>query len=282
MKTDLAIVTGSSSGFGLLTSLALAKKGYRVLATMRNIEKGTHLLAEAEKMDLNERIEIHELDVTDETSVQKFNNLIQNIGQVDILVNNAGYANAGFVEEIPIIEYKQQFETNVFGLIAVTQAVIPLMRKQCKGKIINVSSISGRIGFPGLSPYVASKHALEGFSECLRLELKPFGIDVHLIEPGSFQTNIWSSGKHVTEKSLQVTSPYYESMKKMDAHLQANESQFGDPEDVAMLIANIAQQDNSPFRHPIGKGVKLSIIGKNLLPWKWWEKLVLNKIKSGS
>ncbi|WP_345290140.1 SDR family NAD(P)-dependent oxidoreductase, partial [Streptomyces gulbargensis] len=164
-------------------------------------------------------------------------------GRIDVLVNNAGYAGAGFSEEVSVEEYKAQFETNVFGVMAVTQAILPLMRRQMSGKIINVSSISGRVGFPGLSPYIASKHALEGYSESLRLELKPFGVDVVLIEPGSYQTNIWTTGKKVAEKSLEKDSPYYETMKKMEHYLERSSGNYGDPQEVAKLIVKLAKQD---------------------------------------
>ena len=130
---------------------------------------------------------------------------MEDFGKVDVLINNAGYAGAGFVEEVSMEEYRKQFETNVFGVLAVTKAFLPLMRKQGQGCIINISSISGKVAFPGLSPYIASKHAIEGWSESLRLEMQPFGVKVVLIEPGSYKTNIWSTGKQVAVESLQVT-----------------------------------------------------------------------------
>ncbi|RFU64503.1 SDR family oxidoreductase [Peribacillus saganii] len=282
MKDEIAIVTGSSSGFGLLISLELAKRGYRVIATMRNSDRAFDLMAKASELGIGKNIEIYQLDVVSKESLGKFKVFLSSLGRVDALVNNAGYAGAGFVEEIPIEEYKMQFDTNVFGMIEVTQSVLPYMRKQRKGKVINISSISGRIGFPGLSPYVASKHAVEGWSECLRQEVKAFGIDVALVEPGSYRTNIWSSGKQVTEKSLQIDSPYYEYMKKIEAHLQKNESQYGDPQDVAKKVADIAQQKGVPLRHPIGKGVRVGIFFKNILPWNMWERLVEKGMKSNS
>ncbi|PLS17317.1 short-chain dehydrogenase [Bacillus sp. M6-12] len=282
MKKEIAIVTGSSSGFGLLISLELAKRGFQVIATMRSRERAFELLEKAEVFGVRKNLEIHQLDVVSEESLDKFRVFLDNLGRVDVVVNNAGYAGAGFAEEIPIEEYRRQFDTNVFGLMAVTQAVLPYMRTQRKGKIINISSISGKIGFPGLSPYVASKHAVEGWSECLRLEVKPFGIEVALVEPGSYRTNIWSSGKQVTGKSLQADSPYYDYMKKIEGHLQKNEPQYGDPQDVANKVADLAEQKGVPLRHPIGKGVKMRIFFKNILPWNMWEKLVEKGMKSKS
>jgi NAD(P)-dependent dehydrogenase (short-subunit alcohol dehydrogenase family) len=279
MGNQIAVVTGSSSGFGLLTSLELAQNGFRVIATMRNMNKGFHLVNQAERLGVKERIQLFELDVTSQHSISKWRSFMEELGHIDVLVNNAGFAGAGFVEEIPIDEYRMQFETNIFGVIAVTQAILPLMRKQHKGRIINISSISGRIGFPGLSPYITSKHALEGFSESLRLEMKPYGIDVVLVEPGSYQTNIWSSGKQVTEKSLKMDSPYYETMKKLELHIEKEANKFGDPAEVARLIANIAQKKQTTLRYMVGKGVKIAVILKFILPWKYWERLFLKQLK---
>lgn len=278
MKT--AVVTGSSSGFGFLTALELAKEGYTVLATMRNLTKGNALLKQAEDNALEGSIILQELDVTSEGSISKLKDVLLEIGRVDVLVNNAGFAGAGFIEEIPISEYKAQFDTNVFGMISVTQAVLPLMRKQKSGTIINMSSISGRMGFPGLSPYAASKYAVEGWSECLRLEMNPFGVKVVLLEPGSFQTNIWSSGKQVTEMSQRPDSPYADEMKKLEAYTEKSTETYGDPLEIAKSIAAIVRKKTPRFRYPIGKGVKLTIWLKDRVSWKLWETIVkkmLNK-----
>lgn len=278
MKT--AVVTGSSSGFGFLTALELAKEGYTVLATMRNLTKGNALLKQAERNGLGGLIILQELDVTSEESITRFKDVLIEIGRVDVLINNAGFAGAGFIEEIPVSEYKAQFDTNVFGMISVTQAVLPLMRKQKSGTIINMSSISGRMGFPGLSPYAASKYAVEGWSECLRLEMNPFGVKVVLLEPGSFQTNIWSSGKQVTEMSQRADSPYAAEMRKLEAYTESSAETYGDPLEIAKSIAAIVRKKNPRFRQPIGKGVKLTIWLKDRISWQLWETIVkkmLNK-----
>lgn len=279
MTGKIAIITGSSSGFGLLTSLEFAKKGYFVIATMRNVEKQTELIEQAISLHIERNIKIHQLDVTSKESIEKFTTFINNFGRADILVNNAGYASGGFIEEITIEEYRKQFETNVFGAIAVTQAVLPIMRKQKQGKIINVSSISGKMGFPGLSPYVSSKCALEGWSESLRLEVKPFGIEVSLIEPGSYNTNIWEIGQKLAETTSKFESPYKEYMKKIEQHINNGSETLGDPKDVAEKIVAIAESTKPTLRYPIGKGVKLMILLKSMLPWKWWEFLVLKRLK---
>lgn len=279
MTEKIVIITGSSSGFGLHTSLEFAKNGYLVIATMRNVEKQTELIEKATSLHIEQNIKIHPLDVTSEESIGKFTAFINNLGRIDILINNAGYASGGFAEEIPIEEYRKQFETNVFGAIAVTQAILPIMRRQKRGKIINVSSISGKMGFPGLSPYVASKYALEGWSESLRLEVKPFGIDVSLIEPGSYNTNIWEIGQKLAEATSESESPYKEYMKKIEQHIHNGSETLENPKDVAEKIVAIAESQHPTLRYPIGKGVKLMILLKNLLPWKWWEFLVLRRFK---
>ncbi|GAA0335056.1 oxidoreductase [Bacillus carboniphilus] len=280
MVNRVAVVTGASSGFGMQTSIELAKEGFHVLATMRNVQKKDTLIKRVEELGIKERVETYELDVTSEASIIKWKRFMEEKqGRIDVLVNNAGYAGAGFSEEVSVEEYKAQFETNVFGVMAVTQAILPLMRRQMSGKIINVSSISGRVGFPGLSPYIASKHALEGYSESLRLELKPFGVDVVLIEPGSYQTNIWTTGKKVAEKSLEKDSPYYETMKKMEHYLERSSGNYGDPQEVAKLIVKLAKQDKVGLRYPVGKGVKRTIRLKQWLPWRIWENILLKQLK---
>jgi NAD(P)-dependent dehydrogenase (short-subunit alcohol dehydrogenase family) len=279
MNNKIAVITGTSSGFGLMTAIELARKGFTVAASMRNTSKSAELLREAKKHKVESKIIVYELDVTDEVSIQTFQSqIIKDFGKVDLLVNNAGYAGAGFVEEVSMVEYRKQFETNVFGVFAVTKAFLPLMRKQGQGWIINISSISGKVAFPGLSPYIASKHALEGWSESLRLEMQPFGVKVVLIEPGSYKTNIWSTGKQVAAESLQSQSPYHEYMKRIEGYISEGEKSFGDPLEIARKITEIAVMENPKLRFPIGNGVKASILVRNFLPWKLWEKIIISKL----
>ncbi|MBT2644971.1 SDR family oxidoreductase [Bacillus sp. ISL-41] len=275
MKT--AIVTGCSSGFGELIAIELAKTGYNVIATMRNLKKQDTLLRLAAAESVTDKITVFPLDVTQQQSIEELKIFVESLVSVDLLVNNAGYAQGGFCEELSVEEYRNQFETNFFGVIAVTQAILPFMRKQRSGKIINMSSISGRFGFPGLSAYVASKHALEGYSESLRLELKPFGIEVVLIEPGSYRTNIWKSIENV---SMPNESPYELLKDSIMKNLTAGQDSYGDPLDVARLAAMIASNESQPnLRYPIGKGVRTMIQLKNYLPWKTIERIVLKKLK---
>lgn len=279
MDKKIAVITGASSGFGLLTTLELAKKDYLVIATMRNLNKHEDLISQATKLNLQQNITVQQLDVTDQNSIHNFQLYIKEINRVDLLINNAGYANGGFVEEIPVEEYRKQFETNLFGAISITQLVLPYMREQKSGKIINISSISGQVGFPGLSPYVSSKYALEGWSESLCLEVKPFGIDVALIEPGSYNTNIWEVGKQLATNQSDTSSPYKEYMGKIQKHINSGSDTFGNPLEVANKIIEIAESKRTNLRYPIGKGVKFMIFAKRILPWRLWEYLVLRSFK---
>jgi NAD(P)-dependent dehydrogenase (short-subunit alcohol dehydrogenase family) len=279
VNRKIAIVTGANSGFGLLSSIELAECGYKVLATMRDLSKSGELMDSAKDKGVEALIIPLPLDVTSAVSIQNFkSDLTQGYDSIDLLLNNAGFAIGGFAEEVDLKEYREQFETNVFGVMAVTQVVLPFMRKQRKGKIINMGSISGRFGFPGLSPYVSSKHALEGYSESLRLELKPFGIEVFLIEPGTYQTNIWTTGMKVASGSLIKESPYHTYMEKIQSEMEAGQSSLGNPAEIAAIVGAIGTGKISRFRIPAGKGTRFAILLKSILPWSIIEKIVLNKL----
>ena len=244
---------------------------------MRDIGKGNLLIDQCKDQNIFNNIHIYQLDVTSTNSIEKFKLFLTGWKTIDVLVNNAGIAIGGITEEIPIEEYHLQFETNFFGVIRVTQAVLPLMRTQGSGRIINLSSISGRMGFPGLSPYVASKYALEGFSESLSLEVRPFGIDVILVEPGSYHTSIWNAVDAIEHNS---DSPYYSYQSSLMNVMEMGKHNHEDPIEVAKLITQIALQKKTPrFRYPIGKGVKRNLVLKKFLPWRSIEKLILKNYK---
>jgi NAD(P)-dependent dehydrogenase (short-subunit alcohol dehydrogenase family) len=279
MAKKTVLITGASSGFGMLAAQRLAKTGYHVIATMRNMEKAADFKEIVRNDGLDENVTLLHLDVTSDDSIRALKQFLNESGKIDILINNAGFAFGGFGEEITVDEYREQFETNFFGVIAVTQAVLPIMRSQQSGKIINMSSISGLIGFPGLSPYVSSKHALEGFSESLRLEVKPCGIDVILIEPGSFSTNIWTTGKRVSPLSMKEDSPYYEYMTGIEEELERGREKLGDPLEVIELIMKLCEKkEETKLRYTVGKGVRLSLFLKRVLPWRIWESVIIRKI----
>jgi NAD(P)-dependent dehydrogenase (short-subunit alcohol dehydrogenase family) len=276
-KQPVAFVTGASSGFGLLTSVALAGEGYRVLASMRDLDNKGRLEAVAKEAGVTDRIEIVQLDVTDFSTVETvIQDVIHRYGRIDLLVNNAGYAAGGFTEELTVEEWRQQFETNFFGLVAVTKAVLPSMRERRSGKIVNISSISGRIGFPSMGPYVASKFAVEGFSESLRLEMLPYGVHVVLIEPGSYKTDIWSKGLGAV--TINPNSPYAKEMKTILKYVNQVADTAPAPDEVIQQIVQVAKSPSPKLRYPVGKGVKLGIVLKNVLPWKWWERMMTKRL----
>lgn len=278
MTKCIVVVTGAGSGFGLDTSLAFARKGYRVYATVRSLSRAQKLQEAIRTEQLTEEMEILEMDITKPKQIESvMKEIADKERKIDILVNNAGFAMAGFSEDLSLEEWREQFETNLFGLVSVTNHVLPIMRKEKKGKIINISSISGRVGLPGISAYAASKHAVEGYSESLRLEMKDFGIDVCLIEPGSYQTNIWNSGKKLAKASQQKESPYYLQTIKLQNYISANKETFGDRKEVIEQILRVARSKYPRLRYIVGASSKGMLLLKKLIPWKWWEYLALTQ-----
>ena len=266
-KVVVAVVTGSSSGIGFETSLLLAKNGFFTYATMRNLDKSNKII----DLKLKEKLplEVLELDVTDDKSVKEAIEKIANEqGTVDVLVNNAGYALVGPLEELSIQEFKEQFETNVFGAIRVTQAVLPIMRKQRHGTIVNISSIAGRIGFPLTSAYVSSKFALEGLSESMAYEINQFGTKVVLIEPGVIKTNFDRNlklGKNVSTTNDR-NSPYADITEKRIAGFKPRFENGISAIEVAKVILKAITSKNVPSesRYLVGNdALKLMEIRKN-------------------
>lgn len=217
-----AIVTGANSGFGKLITLRLAQQGYTVIAGVRQETNAKKLAEEVKNAALSESIHIEALDVTDTQSIQAFQKRLNAYAPIHLLVNNAGTAYAGFAEEVPVDQYREQFEVNVFGVMEMTQAVLPLMTSGAK--ILNMSSISGLMGMPALSPYVSSKFALEGYTESLRIELAAFGIQAALIEPGSFQTNIWNTSMNEQMTPPAAGSKYTTIYENMMSYIEAQKT----------------------------------------------------------
>lgn len=278
IQEKIALVTGTSSGFGLLTALQLAGKGYQVIATMRDLSRNTELLIQAEQAGVHKRIHFMTLDVTDSASIHAAVTWVtESFGRIDVLVNNAGFAVGGFIEEVSMEEWRRQMETNFFGLVAVTKAVLPVMREQREGLIVNVSSVSGLTGFPGYGPYAASKWAVEGFSESLRQEMAPFGVRVVLVEPGSFRTPIWEKG--IGGLQTRDTSPYKQKLEEVLRYSRRTAETAPDPREVAELIGRITSIPAPKLRYPVGKGSRILILGKALLPWKTLERIIAKGLK---
>ena len=251
----VVLITGSSSGIGKYTALEMARRGHRVFASMRNLESARFIRADARKAQLT--LEILQLDVTDPASVT---NAVQQVareaGAVEVLVNNAGTASAGVVEDFTDQEIRDVFETNFFGAVRTTRAVLPALRARRSGTIIMMSSISGLRTFPFVSVYSASKFALEAISNGLRYELRPFGIRVVLIEPGNFRTRAGSNmhfPKRTASGSGEATAdPMYRTLAMRPPH-PFPVFPFGDAHDVASLAAHIAESDDPRARYLIGK-----------------------------
>lgn len=278
MPEKIALVSGASSGFGLLTSIELSKAGFRVVATMRDLGRRERLDQAIASTGMTSKVDIRALDVTKFDTIQAFvDGVVRDYGRLDVLVNNAGFAVAGFAEDIKLDELRLQFETNFFGAVAMTKAALPTMRRQRSGHIIQVSSIAGLHGTVTASSYAASKHALEGWSESLRMELNTLGIKVVLVEPGAFQTDIWTRGAVMGEHATKETSPNIQRSRRMRERVQ--QLPKADPIVVAQLIVAIAQNPNPKLRYLVGRDAKIQLALKRLLPWKWHEKVVANFLK---
>ncbi len=274
-QEKVAVVTGSSSGIGFETSLLLSRNGFHTYATMRNLSKSKKINDIAEKENLP--LKVLQLDVTDNKSVKDSINQIKNErSRIDVLVNNAGYDVMGAVEDISLDEFKSQFETNFFGVIRVTKEVIPIMRNQGVGNIINISSIGGRIGIPLNTAYISSKFALEGLSESMRYELEQFGIDVILIEPGVVKTNFFENADVVNNKTNNKTSAYSQLTQKLfegfEPMLKSNSSSL--PSDVAEVIYQAIQSNNRDIRYLVGKDAVSIINTRQKLSDKEFENWI--------
>jgi NAD(P)-dependent dehydrogenase (short-subunit alcohol dehydrogenase family) len=253
--TRVAVVTGTSSGIGFETVLTLARNGFYTYATMRNLKKSTSIKEIANKEALP--LKVIEVDVDDDLSAK---NAIQEITsekqRIDILVNNAGYGLIGPIEDIPIEEdIKPQFETNLYGVVRVTQQVLPIMRRKKSGRIINVSSIGGIVGYPFSAAYCSTKFALEGLSESLSYEVDQFGIKVILIEPALVISDFHNNVKMAVKKGANPDdSSYTQMMQKLFAEYKQVEEQYQIPaEEVAKAILNAAIVDNPDQRYLVGK-----------------------------
>ena len=275
MNSKVAVITGSSSGIGLRTTVEMAKAGYQVVATMRDLARRTHL-EEALPAELKSKVDVRRLDVTEfDTIPRVVNAIVRDHGRIDVLVNNAGFAVGGFAEDVKLEELRKQLETNFFGHVAMTKAVLPVMRVQHAGHVIMLSSVLGVIGQPVLSSYCASKFALEGWTEAARIEMAPLGVKLVLVEPGAFKTDIWTRNVLVSQGALSPESPNKERSRKYTDGVK--KTHMGDARDVARLIVRIAQDPNPKLRYRIGRDAALGYWMRCILPWNTWEKMVAKR-----
>ena len=275
-KKKVALVTGSSSGIGYETALLLARNGFDTFATMRNMNKSKEITEVSKRENLPLRV--MQLDVNDDRSVaDAINNILNEKKSIEVVVNNAGYGLMGSVEESSLDEIKAQFETNFFGAIRVIKEVIPIMRKQRTGTIVNVSSVAGRIGFPMGSAYVSSKFALEGLSESMSYELKQFGIKIVLIEPGVINTNF---ALVTPKKALEANSSYSQLMNKLEENLFSTIANGTPPKDVANVILHSITKESPEHRYLVGNdAVELINARKNSTDEEFEKMIVANLLK---
>jgi short-subunit dehydrogenase len=274
----VAVVTGSSTGIGFETSLLLARNGFYTYATMRNLDKSKPITSLKQKEKLS--LEILQLDVTADESVKEaINKITSEQERIDVLINNAGYALVGAFEELSIEEFKEQYETNVFGVIRVTQAVLPIMRNQRCGTIVNISSIAGKIGFPLTSAYVSSKFALEGVSESMAYEIEQFGIKVILIEPGVIKTNFDNNLKIGKRVHNNQNSSYAEMTQKRITGFKSRFENGSPSIDVAkMILKAITSENPTKLRYLVGNDAFKLIKIRNNVSDKKFRKLVIKSV----
>ncbi|GMK44509.1 short-chain dehydrogenase/reductase [Paenibacillus glycanilyticus] len=262
-------ITGSSRGFGRSLAEAVLANGDQLVATARRPEQ----LADLEARYGN-RVRLVPLDVTSyEQAEAAIRTAVEAFGRLDVVVNNAGYGNVSSIEETPMEDFRAQVETNLWGVVHVTKAALPVLREQGHGHIVQFSSIGGRTGAPGLGPYQMSKWAVEGFSEVLAKEVNPLGIKVTLIEPGGFRTD-WagSSMQHIEPRD-----EYKDTVGGLLKHLrEVTGKENGDPEKAAQAILAIASEENPPLRLLLGSdavAIANAVDTGKLAETKRWEKL---------
>lgn len=260
------LITGASSGFGLLIANELHNKGYNVIGTSRN----------PEKIQSTVPFKIIALDLDSEQSINTLpDRLFKEIGQLDILINNAGFLVNGIAEEIPVEMGRKQFETNFWGTIKVTNAILPHFRKQKSGKIITVGSITGLVAFPSTAYYAASKHALEGYYKALRYELTEFNIRVAMIEPGSFKTNIVENASTTVNKIEDYNGLRAKTERYADFIVEQGEN----PAIVAEKVLKVVETENPKFRNLVGKGLSV-LVNLQHFAYGIMEKTILKQLNN--
>lgn len=265
------LITGTSSGIGQATVVALATRGWRVFATMRNLEKRGLLDQALIDAGVQDGVEIQQLDVASGTSIKSATEAVlsRTGNKLDAVVHNAGVAAAGALEDVSASELRRVMETNFFGVVELTRALLPIFREQGSGRIVIVSSEAAFMGQPTNSIYCASKWALEGWGESIAYELEPFGIDIVLVEPGPYRTEIWKT----TPRIQPLGSPYHSWVQQVfragDAHAA---SVARDPREVALVIASALEARRPRFRYPVGPFARLNHFLRGKVPSRLLRK----------
>ena len=267
MTTRVAVVTGGSSGIGEKTALRLQTAGFTTYAVARRVDRMQPLGRAG--------VTTFAMDVTDDASmVAGIERIVEEQGRIDVLVNNAGYGSYGAVEDVPIEEARRQFEVNVFGLARLTQLVTPTMRAQGSGRIVNISSIGGKFYEPLGAWYHATKFAVEGFSDSLRVELAPYGIEVVIVEPGPILTE-WNA---ISRESLVETSrggAYEERAEAVRRRMEKADGRgVSSPDVVARKIVKAATVAHPRARYPVGRGAGTILGARRVLPDRAFDAIV--------
>lgn len=270
--SKVVLITGCRSGFGRVFAERLDREGHLVYAGFRDLADAEPL-ADAWR---GTRIVPVQLDVTREADRKAaVARVLAEQGRIDVLINNAGIALGGFLEDIDEDELRQVFETNLFGLWALTVAVLPGMRARGAGLILNISSMSGRMAAPGLGVYASSKFALEGMSEAWRHELRPFGVHVVLLEPGAFKTDIFSRNRRIGRRAGRPDSPYKSWFDWMNRRFEEVTDRISrDPAELAERVVRIVGEARPTLREPVGLESYVRLILKTALPWSVFEVIL--------
>ncbi len=259
-----ALITGASAGIGKATALHLARQGYHVLATSRQMARLDGLMDQAGSASLP--ISGYELNINEPASVEEVvPRILDEVGKLDALINNAGYGLWGYLEDLTPEEVKAQFETNLFAVLRMSQAVLPHMRERQRGTIVNVGSVTGLIGSPSGGAYSASKFALRGLSSVLRMEVSRFGVRVVLIEPGLFRTN-FHRDLVLGERALDPGSPYYSLAQRIRRNSAGNQRWAGDPMKVARTIGRVLASGHPRHRYTVGPDARLGSLAARFVP----------------
>jgi NAD(P)-dependent dehydrogenase (short-subunit alcohol dehydrogenase family) len=271
-KSNVWLITGGSRGLGRQLAESVLAAGHRLIATARKPEQLADLSAK-----YKDQVRTIAFDVTDPIAAQKaVQSAVDAFGRLDVLVNNAGYGNIAPIEDITEADFRAQIDTNFFGVVNVTRAALPILRKQGSGHIIQISSIGGRLGTPGLSAYQSAKWAVEGFSEVLSKEVNGFGIRVTIVEPGGFRTDWAGSSMQIEE----IRDEYQPTVGALANHLRANSGkQQGDPAKAAQVILQIAELEDPPLRLLLGSdavSIASAIAAQRAADDEKWKQLSLS------
>lgn len=267
----IVLCTGCRSGFGLSIAVAAARAGHTVYAGLRDLSTGDRLAEATRGLDVRPI----QLDVVDPDERRAaVDRVLEEHGRIDALINNAGVPLGGFQEQIEEDELRRLFEVNVFAAWALTKLCLPSMRERREGIVVNITSMAGRQAMPGLGAYAGSKFALEGMTEALRHEMRPFGVRVVLVEPGPYKTDIFARNRVVARAAEETGGPYAAMQRRLEALVEKMEARMGDPQEVADLVVRLLDDPHPRLRYPLGPGVRARVLAGWLLPFTATEAVL--------